>query len=352
MLKSKTVIVDATHTRSRANARPATELLQKAAKRVRQALYTVGSDVVSELPTKVESSNLTEQMDYTKAVLDTLKKHEELNILPEYVESVNMLEENYDDIADHLASSVDRDARIGHKTEDSFFFGYKEHLAMTPERIITACVVTSGEKGDGPELEKLVEQSRKNGVEVEAVVGDAAYSGKENLELAESKEGGFKLYSRLHPSISGYRKDADKWDFNKDAGMFVCPAGHMAIKKTFHKPSNKSKNKGNPTLQYHFDVERCKHCPLRDGCYKGTKSKTYSVSLKSEEHKRHEEFQETDDFKNTCRQERYKIEAKNWELKATTGLDRAQSYGIESMRLQAVTSIFVTNLKRIVKLMK
>jgi hypothetical protein len=35
---------------------------------------------------------------------------------------------------------------------DSSFFGYKTHLAMTEERIITAAVVTSGEKGDGPEL--------------------------------------------------------------------------------------------------------------------------------------------------------------------------------------------------------
>jgi len=50
-----------------------------------------------------------------------------------------------------ISSPKDRDARTGHKSADSSFFGYKTHLAMTEERIITAAVVTSGEKGDGPE---------------------------------------------------------------------------------------------------------------------------------------------------------------------------------------------------------
>ena len=103
---------------------------------------------------------------------------------------------------------------------------------MSDERIITAAVVTSGEKGDGPQLKELVEQSRSNGMEVDTVIGDTAYSGKDNLVLAEDKANGFELVSRLNPVISnGNRKEEDKFDFNKDAGMFVCPAGHMAIRK-------------------------------------------------------------------------------------------------------------------------
>jgi len=38
--------------------------------------------------------------------------------------------------------------KIGHKSANSFFFGYKIHLAITEEHIITAAVITSGEKGD------------------------------------------------------------------------------------------------------------------------------------------------------------------------------------------------------------
>ena len=59
---------------------------------------------------------------------------------------------------------------------------------MTDERIIAAAVVTSGEKGDGLYLQELVEKSRNTGLEVKSVIEDTAYSGKRNLELAESKE--------------------------------------------------------------------------------------------------------------------------------------------------------------------
>jgi hypothetical protein len=42
------------------------------------------------------------------------------------------------------------DDNMEHKSEDSSFFGYKTHIAMSDERIITAATVASGDKGDGP----------------------------------------------------------------------------------------------------------------------------------------------------------------------------------------------------------
>lgn len=71
---------------------------------------------------------------------------------------------------------------------------------MTEERIITAVVVTSGEKGDGPELPKLIEISRGNGLDFDTVIGDAAYSGKENIQLA--KEQDLKIVAKLNPIIT------------------------------------------------------------------------------------------------------------------------------------------------------
>ena len=47
---------------------------------------------------------------------------------------------------EHLETSKDEDAKTGHKTADTSFFGYKTHIAMTEERIITAATITSGEK--------------------------------------------------------------------------------------------------------------------------------------------------------------------------------------------------------------
>ena len=64
-----------------------------------------------------------------------------------------------DDI-EQLQSSNDEYAMMGHKTADSSFFGYKTHIAMLEERIITAATITTGEKNDGRELEELYHKSK------------------------------------------------------------------------------------------------------------------------------------------------------------------------------------------------
>ena len=103
-------------------------------------------------------------------------------------------------------------------------------------------------------------------------------------------------------------------------------------------------------MTYYFDVERCHACPQAQGCYKdGAKSKTYNVTIKSGLHKKQAEFQETESFKELART-RYKIEAKNSELKHRHGYDVASFSGLVGMQLQGATTIFVTNLKRIIAL--
>lgn len=62
------------------------------------------------------------------------------------------------------------------------------------------------------------------------------------------------------------------------------------------------------------------------------------------------EFQKTETFRVLSR-ERYKIEAKNAELKNVHGYDRAESYGISALELQGALTIFVVNLKRIMRIM-
>jgi hypothetical protein len=46
------------------------------------------------------------------------------------------------------------------------------------------------------------------------------------------------------------------------------------------------------------------------------------------------------------------IEGKNAELKKAHGLDSADSKGVIAMRLQSYSTVFVANLKRIVKLLE
>jgi len=183
-------------------------------------------------------------------------------------------------------------------------------------------------------------------MEVDSIIGDAAYSGKENLKLASAQN--IKIVARLNSSITqGIRKDEDKFDYNKDADRFVCPAGHMAVRKARQGKKNRAENQVDT---YYFDVQKCRVCPLKDGCYKpGAKTKTYSVSIKSNLHQEQMSLQETDYYKEKSKH-RYKIEAKNSELKNVHGYGRARAYGIENMRMQGAIAIFTVNLKRILKL--
>lgn len=347
IIKSNSIIVDSTHTKARYNQKSPKDILMDRSKKLRKAVYKIDENMQKKFPAKNSTDTLEDEIHYCQKLIEVIEKENTLSQYPKIKEGVNLLKETVTDDIEHLQISEDHDAKVGHKTADSSFFGYKTHIAMSEERIITAATITSGEKNDGKQLDTLIEKSIEAGIQVEAVIGDAAYSGKGNIEYANEKS--LKLVAKLNPSVTqGYRKKEDEFEFNKDAGMYVCKAGHMAIRKA--RQGKKTVNT-NQTDTYYFDVEKCKHCPFQEGCYKkGAKSKTYSVTIKSNEHTEQAKFQETDYFKEKSK-ERYKIEAKNSELKHRHGYDVAKSSGLIGMELQGALTIFTVNLKRILKLM-
>jgi transposase len=347
IIRSKSIIVDATHTLSRSNPFSAIEVLRARSKVLRKTVYLFDDQWKERMPEKNNTNELEKELAYCKELERRLEKEQSLSSIPAVKEKLNLLKETIEDTQENFTLSKDTDAKMGHKSADSSFFGYKTHLAMTEERIITAAVVTSGEKGDGPELSKLLEISQQNGIDVDTIIGDGAYTGKENLKLTSGQN--IKVVARLNVTIAqGARKDEDKFDYNKDADRFICPAGHMAIRKARLGKKNVGTNQ---KQTYYFDVEKCKTCSLKEGCYKeGAKTKTYSVSIKSDLHQEQISFQETDYYKEKAKH-RYKIEAKNSELKNVHGYDRAISYGITNMQMQGAIAIFAVNLKRILKLM-
>ncbi|WP_221390362.1 IS1182 family transposase [Dyadobacter sp. NIV53] len=343
---SRSIIVDATHSLSRSNPHSALKVLREHSKLLRKAVYAVDADIKERMPKKNDSGELEKELAYCNELAKCIESDQTLIYIPAIKEKLNLLKETMEDTLENYTLSKDSDARTGHKSSDSKFFGYKTHIAMTEERIITAAVVTSGEKGDGPQLPELLQISQDNGIEVDTIIGDSAYSGKDNLQLTSEQD--IKVVAKLNPSITqGSRKNEDRFDYNKDADMFVCPAGHLAIRKARQGRKNVGTNQ---TYTYYFDVEKCKICPLSENCYKrGAKTKSYSVSIKSDSHLQQTAFQETDYYKQKIKH-RYKIEAKNSELKNVHGYGRATSYGIENMQMQGALAIFAVNLKRIIKL--
>lgn len=339
-------IVDSTHTLSMYGHVSPREKLIQVSKNLRKQIYQLDSEMKEKMPKKREASGLIEdEVLYCNELLDVINNDGRFLDVPNVEESMRLLKEVIEDTETELEYSRDNDAKIGHKTADTEFFGYKTHIMMSEERIITAATVTTGEKHDGKELTNLVEKTEANGIELEAVVGDGAYSEKDNLDYCNEK--GIKNASKLSENVlHGTRKKEDEFEFNKDAGMYVCPAGEMAIRKA----KQGSDAKGTTVECYYFDVEKCKHCPFRDGCYKeGAKSKTYSVKIKSETHIAQMDYMETDEFKEFY-SHRYKIEAKNAEIKSVYNYDRSTACGKSGMTIQGATTLFLTNLKRIYKL--
>ena len=346
-IKSK-IIVDSTHTNAMYQHISPREELIRQAKNLRKSIYKIDESMHNKMPKKQENTGLLEdQIEYTKKLLTVVKEDGRFEKIPGIKEQIDYLEETMTDTEIELEYSKDQDAKVGHKTADTSFFGYKTHIAMTPERIIIAATITSGEKTDGKQLQTLIEKSEKAGIEVEAVIGDGAYSEKYNLDYCE--ENGIKNVSKLSKTVThGNGKNKEDFEYNKDAGMYVCKAGHMAIKKA-KQGSNKGKDDTRVEV-YYFDVEKCKHCPFKDGCYKaGAKSKTFSVKIKNDTHIKQMDYMQTEEFE-TLYKERYKIEAKNAELKNNYNYGQANSCGKLGMTIQGATTLFLTNMKRIIKL--
>ncbi|MGM0122664.1 hypothetical protein IGI37_003434 [Enterococcus sp. AZ194] len=346
------LIQDSTHSNAMFQHVSPREEIIKRAKEVRKAVYAVAPQMKEKMPKKKEHTGILEDtLHYANEVIKVIETEGGFDNCTAVMERMNYLKEGIEETEGAFEFSKDQEAKVGHKTADTAFFGYKTHLALTPERIVTAATITSGEKPDGKEMKTLVEKSQHAGIEVKAIIGDGAYSETDNLNYA--KANGMKLVSKLSKSVThGNGKNKDKFAYNKDAEMYVCLAGHMAIKK--RKSGSKCDKKGvdSRVEAYFFDVEKCKRCPFREGCYTdGAKTKTFSVKIKSDTHIAHMDYMETEEFKELYK-ERYKIEAKNAELKGRYNYGTAQSCGLLGMTIQGASTLFLANMKRIIKLEK
>lgn len=350
LIKTKTIIVDSTHTKSVYNPMTPIEILQEESKKLRKSVYAIDETYKDKMPAKPKSDNLDDHINYCKDLIALVKNDEVIQFNKSVNERTNYLEEIVEDDIENKICLADEEARIGHKTADTSFFGYKTHIAMSPERIITAAIVSTGEKADSDYTQSLIEKSKTNGYDVDTLIGDGAYSSKKDLDYASNNS--IRMVSKLNINVyqgnEKFRK-CKGFSYNKDAGLYVCTAGHMAIRKVAN-GGKKAKGKQTQYITYFFDTEKCKTCSLKDGCYKeGSKTKTYTYRIPSNIQQEQIEFQNSNEFKELYK-ERYKIEAKNNELKNNHGLKKTYSGGVFGMQLQSIMTIFTVNLKRIIKL--
>jgi hypothetical protein len=130
---------------------------------------------------------------------------------------------------ERVISTVDADARHGHKTKARSFDGYKGHIAIEPDsEIVTATAVTPGNGGDAaaaPELLAPELESGKSDTEPALTVyGDAAYGSGELLETLETA--GASLRIKVQPaSAPAGHFSKDDFRVDTEAATVTCPAG-------------------------------------------------------------------------------------------------------------------------------
>lgn len=345
LVKSGTIIVDATHTEAAVRAKSVTQVLRDLSRTLRKEIYKHEYDLSEKFPERPSiEADLSEEVEYTYQLLENIQEgveQSENNEIKALYERIRELLDS--DRIRQIRSKDDEDARFGHKTSTTTFFGYKTHIAMSEDRVITGIEVTDGGRPDGAQLPALLEKSKRNGVSVEEIVGDMAYVSDDNLEVCENNN--VTLYAKTNSAVAAAANNSldNGFSYNKDAHMLQCPAGHLAMRAEKRKAAN-----GNTYYNYCFSAKKCKNCPLRDECRVGkSKGHTYSVTHINDAHKARLEFEKSEKFADKLRI-RHRIEEKNGEMKTAHGFRRADSVGLASMRLQAYLTAIVVNMKRIV----
>lgn len=173
---------------------------------------------------------------------------------------------------DRVISTVDPEARHGHKTSARGFDGYKGHVAVDPDsEIITDTVVSAGNAGDAGVAEDLIDDLLGDDIaeaDRPTVYGDAAYGAGEFLDrLAE--EGVDSRCKTQPPSPRpGGLFTKDRFDVDLDDDVVTCPAG---VTVTIRRGAS------GDGIAYFADA--CADCPLRVECTNAEGGRTIRVGV-------------------------------------------------------------------------
>jgi hypothetical protein len=182
---------------------------------------------------------------------------------------------------DRVISTVDPQARHGHKTAARGFDGYKGHIAIDPDsEVITDTVVSAGNVGDAAVAADLVSDLGKEpapdaapdaveGAEQDrgpAVYGDAAY-GSSGEFLDHLAGAGIESRCKTQPpTAAGGMFTKDRFDIDLRFGTVTCP---NSVTATIRRDKD-----DDGTARF---GSACGGCPLRAQCTTAAAGRTISV---------------------------------------------------------------------------
>jgi IS5 family transposase len=166
---------------------------------------------------------------------------------------------------DRVISTVDPEARHGHKSQNRRFDGYKAHVCVDPDsELIDEVVVTPANAPDRDAVEDLL-ASHAEEADKPTVLGDSAYA--DGASRARLEEEGYEVIAKTPPprnSTGLWPKD--RFVVDPDTGTAACPAGH-SVPIAFGRRGG-----GKASFAPH-----CATCPLRDHCTGSVRGRTITV---------------------------------------------------------------------------
>ena len=211
---------------------------------------------------------------------------------------------------DRVISTVDSEARHGHKTASRGFDGYKGHAAVDPDsEIVTATKVTPGNAGDATVAAELIEDLLGDGDDAPpatgedderpAVYGDSAYGGGEFQSRLEDNDIDSRCKTQPPSPPPGGLFPKDRFDVNLTAGTVTCPNSATA-------PIRRATN-GDGVAYF---GEACITCPLRAQCTNAAAGRTIRINRHEDVLARARERQADDGWQKDYRATRPKVERK------------------------------------------
>ncbi|MGB6453164.1 MAG: IS1182 family transposase [Streptosporangiaceae bacterium] len=167
--------------------------------------------------------------------------------------------------ADRVISTVDTQARHGHKSRNRRFDGYKAHLSIDPDsELIDEVAATAANTPDRDAAARLLDELAA-GEEKPEVIGDSAYG--DAATRAALEEQGFTVIAKCPPARnSGGRFAKDQFTISLEHGTVTCPAGQTAV------IAPASGGGGRASFR-----PWCAACPLRPACTASRRGRTIAI---------------------------------------------------------------------------
>ncbi len=244
-----------------------------------------------------------------------------------------------------VISTVDPEARHGHKTQARSFDGYKGHIAVDPDsEIITATAVTAGNVGDGRTAvaligDELKQTKRTQGDGLTEIYGDASYGTADLVEQIEDAgvEANVKVQA---PSARKGMYSLDVFQIDTTERTACCPAGVVV----------KLRVQGDGSLLGDFHAS-CASCPLRPHCTTSREGRVLRLHRKYDLIARSRTRQRDPEWRRCYRATRPKVERKIAHLmRRKHGGRRARVRGCDKVGHDFALLAAAVNLQRLARL--